>query len=145
MLCTHNSARSQMAEGWLRHYASQSDLDLEVWSAGTEATGVKPEAIEVMREAGIDISGHSSKSLSDLPDPWNFDLVFTVCDSAKEACPVYPAKTVRLHLPFADPSGEDLHRWREVRDALAKVSRQLIVEIAAGRIPSEAELRQATG
>lgn len=71
VLCTHNSARSQMAEGWLRHYARQAGLDAELFSAGTEATRVKPEAIKVMGEVGIDLSGHTSKTLYDLPDPWS--------------------------------------------------------------------------
>lgn len=70
VLCTHNSARSQMAEGWLRHHAREAGLDAEVHSAGTEATRVKPEAIEAMRELGIDISSHASKTLYDVPDPW---------------------------------------------------------------------------
>ncbi|HZJ08645.1 MAG TPA: arsenate reductase ArsC [Trueperaceae bacterium] len=112
VLCTHNSARSQMAEGWLRHHAAQQGLDAEVLSAGTEATRVKPEAVEAMREVGIDISGHSSKTLYDVPDPWCFDLVLTVCDTANEACPVYPAKTTRLHVSFPDPSGHGVERWR---------------------------------
>ena len=118
ILCTHNSARSQMAEGWARHFAKQYKLEAEIWSAGTEATKVKPDAISVMQEVGIDLSGHSSKTLYDLPDPWNFEYVITVCDSAAESCPVYPAKTTRLHYPFTDPSGHGLGAWRIVRDQL---------------------------
>ena len=118
ILCTHNSARSQMAEGWARHFAAQYNLEIEICSAGTEATKVKPDAISVMAEVGIDLTTHSSKTLYDLPDPWNFDYVITVCDSAAEACPVYPAKTVRLHYPFSDPSGRGLETWRIVRDQL---------------------------
>jgi arsenate reductase (thioredoxin) len=120
ILCTHNSARSQMAEGWARHFAQQLGLEAEIWSAGTEATRVKPEAIAVMHEVGIDLSAHSSKTLYDLADPWNFDYVITVCDSAAEACPVYPVKTHRLHYPFTDPSGRSLEAWRTVRDQLSK-------------------------
>ncbi len=112
VLCTHNSARSQMAEGWLRHHAREAGLEADIHSAGTEATRVKPEAVEAMREVGVDISGHASKTLHDLPDPWGFDLVLTVCDAANEACPAYPARTTRLHVSFPDPSGQDPERWR---------------------------------
>ena len=119
ILCTHNSARSQMAEGLARRAAQEADLDLDVFSAGTEATSVKPNAIVVMAELGVDLSGHSSKTLLDLPDPWNFDYVVTVCDSAAETCPTYPAKTTMRHYPFTDPSGGSLERWRAVRDQLS--------------------------
>jgi arsenate reductase (thioredoxin) len=118
ILCTHNSARSQMAEGWARHYAQEGGLEAEIFSAGTEATRVKPDAITVMLEVGIDLSTHTSKTLYDLPDPWNFEYVITVCDNAAEACPVYPAKTTKLHYPFVDPSGSDLEVWRTVRDQI---------------------------
>jgi len=144
VLCTHNSARSQMAEGWLRHHAAEAGLTAEVHSAGTEATRVKPEAIQVMNEVGVDISGHASKTLHDLPDPWEFDLVLTVCDAADEACPAYPAKTTRLHVSFPDPSGQDLERWREVRDAIGATSRALVHALAEGRTPTEADLEAAT-
>lgn len=140
VLCTHNSARSQMAEGWLRHHAAEARLTTEVHSAGTEATRVKPEAIQVMHEVGVDISGHASKTLHDLPVPWEFDLVLTVCDAANEACPAYPARTTRLHVSFPDPSGQDLERWREVRDAIGATSRQLVRALDEGRTPSESEL-----
>jgi arsenate reductase (thioredoxin) len=118
ILCTHNSARSQMAEGWARHHAQVIGLEAEIWSAGTEATRVKSDAITVMSEVSIDLSTHSSKTLYDVPDPWNFDFVITVCDSAAEACPVYPAATTRLHYPFHDPSGQQLEVWRRVRDQI---------------------------
>lgn len=144
VLCTHNSARSQMAEGWLRHHATRAGLDAEVRSAGTEATRVKDDAITVMREAGIDISSHASKTLFDLPDPWSFDVVLTVCDAANEACPAYPASTTRLHVSFPDPSGHDLARWREVRDAIRETSKKLIDALAAGRNPTEEELHPTT-
>ncbi|MEX2543473.1 MAG: arsenate reductase ArsC [Trueperaceae bacterium] len=147
VLCTHNSARSQMAEGWLRRYALESGLDAEVLSAGTEKTRVKAEAVEAMREVGIDISGHTSKTLFELPDPWKFDLVLTVCDSANEACPTYPAKTTRLHVSFADPSelppgqaDRGPERWREVRDALGEMSRRLVRALTEGRTPTDYEL-----
>jgi len=119
ILCTHNSARSQMAEALTRAAAARLGVDLDVHSAGTEATRVKPEAATVMAELGLDLSGHRSKTLHDLPDPWAFDYVITVCDSAAEACPVYPARTMQLHYPFTDPSGGSLERWRAVRDGLA--------------------------
>ncbi|PNY79563.1 arsenate reductase ArsC [Deinococcus koreensis] len=118
ILCTHNSARSQMAEGLTRRAALDAGLELDVFSAGTQATQVKEQAVAVMSEIGIDLGTHHSKTLHDLPDPWNFDYVVTVCDSAAEACPVYPARTVRLHYPFVDPSGGSLERWRAVRDQL---------------------------
>ena len=118
ILCTHNSARSQMAEALTRAAAQQRGLALEVHSAGTEATYVKEEARSVMAELGLSLKAHTSKTLYDVPDPWNFDYVVTVCDSAAEACPVYPALTQRRHYPFADPSGGSLERWRAVRDQL---------------------------
>lgn len=118
ILCTHNSARSQMAEGWARHYAQAINLEADIWSAGTEATKVKEDAKTVMLEVGIDLSSHSSKTLYDLPDAQNFDYVITVCDSAAEACPVYSGQTTRLHYPFSDPSGAGLEVWRTVRDQI---------------------------
>lgn len=99
-LCTHNSARSQMAEGFLRSLAGDR---FEVASAGTEATRVHPLAVKAMAEVGIDISRHDSKTLDRfLGDPW--DYVITVCDSANEKCPIFPNKTTRLHWSFDDPS-----------------------------------------
>ena len=86
-----------------------------MFSAGTEATSVKVNAVTVMAELGIDLSAASSKTLFDLPDPWNFDYVVTVCDSAAEDCPRYPARTTMRYCPFTDPSGGSLERWRTVR------------------------------
>lgn len=143
LLCTHNSARSQMAEGWVRHYAHELGANIEVFSAGTEKTQVKPEAVTVMQEVGIDLSGHSSKTLEELPDPWAFDVVVTVCDSANETCPAYPAKTNRLHVSFDDPSRQNLNKWREVRDALGGLSRALVDTSAQGDTPTEAILSEA--
>lgn len=140
ILCTHNSARSQMAEGWVRYYAGVQGVDVEVYSAGTEKTAVKREALRVMREVGVDLSAHASKVLSEVPDPWNFDVVLTVCDDANEACPAYPAKTKRLHISFPDPSGQPLARWREVRDALGATSRKLVAALKGGEVPAEAAL-----
>src|SRR3954471_2149736 len=99
-ICTHNSARSQMAEGLLRDMAGER---FDVASAGTEATGVRPEAVEAMAEVGIDIGGHTSKTLQRyLNDDW--DYVITVCDDANESCPVFPGGRHRLHWSFEDPS-----------------------------------------
>jgi len=100
ILCTGNSARSQMAEGILRHDAGDR---YEVESAGVEQSFVRPQAIEAMREIGVDISGHRSKSLDEfLGQP--FDYVITVCDNAKEHCPVFPGKAERIHWSFDDPA-----------------------------------------
>jgi arsenate reductase (thioredoxin) len=145
VLCTHNSARSQIAEGWIRHHAAAADLPLDVWSAGTERTSVKPEATQVMAEVGVDLTPHTSKRLDEVPDPWSFDVVLTVCDAAAEACPVYPAGTQRLHVAFPDPSGQGLERWRAVRDAIGAMAARLVTTVAGGRLPSEAELTAERG
>jgi len=121
VLCMHNSARSQMAEGLLR---ARHGERYEVFSAGTEATEVRPLAIEVMDELGIDLSAHSSKTIGSFGDR-TFDVVVTVCDDAREACPHLPARKANLHESFEDPSAatgtEDERRavFRRVRDALA--------------------------
>src|ERR687898_1834133 len=99
-LCTHNSARSQMAEGLLRHLAGDR---VEVMSAGTEATHVRPLAIRAMDELGIDMSGQESKTLQRYLGE-TFDYVITVCDDANEACPVFPGARRRLHWSFEDPT-----------------------------------------
>jgi arsenate reductase (thioredoxin) len=119
-LCTHNSARSQMAEGFLRALAGDR---FEVASAGTEARGVNPMAVQAMAEAGVDLSRHTSKTLDRfVGEPW--DYVITVCDSANEACPVFPAATTRLHWSFDDPSSmrgseaERLAVFRRIRDEI---------------------------
>jgi len=119
-LCTHNSARSQMAEGLLRALGGDR---FEVASAGTEATAVRPEAFAVMREIGIDLSGQTSKTLERYLDK-PFDLVITVCDAAAESCPVFLGARRRLHWSFPDPSAvqgseaERLAVFRNVRDAI---------------------------
>ena len=120
ILCTGNSARSQMAEGLLRHDAGDV---YEVFSAGTKPTRVRPEAISVMREVGIDISGHRSKSVDEFAGQ-DFDYVITVCDNAKESCPIFPAKTKRIHWSIEDPAAvqgseeETLTAFRRARDEL---------------------------
>ena len=119
-ICTHNSARSQMAEGLLRHLAGER---FDVESAGTEATHVRPLAIAAMRDLGIDISAQTSKTIASLGDR-HFDVAITVGDSANEACPVFPGGTRRLHWSFDDPSGatgtdeERLTMFRRVRDEI---------------------------
>jgi len=120
ILCTGNSARSQMAEGLLRHDAGYV---CEVLSAGTKPTQVRPEAITVMHEVGIDISGHRSKSVDEFVGQ-EFDYVITVCDNAKESCPVFPASTKHIHWSVQDPAAvqgseeEILTAFRRARDEL---------------------------
>lgn len=120
ILCTGNSARSQMAEGLLRHLAGDR---FEVASAGVSPTHVRPEAITAMREIGIDISDHHSKSVDEFANQ-EFDYVITVCDNANEQCPVFPGKTERIHWSFEDPAaaeGEENARldvYRRVRDEI---------------------------
>ena len=113
LLCTGNSARSQMAEGLLRHMAG--DL-MEVHSAGTRPGSVRPEAIAVMAELGIDIRSHWSKHVDDFSGQ-PFDYVITVCNNANESCPVFPAQTRRIHWSFEDPNG--LADFRRIRDQIA--------------------------
>ena len=103
ILCTGNSARSQMAEGLLRDLAGAR---FEVESAGTRPTALRAEAIEAMREAGIDIGGQHSKSVDEF-DGQRFDYVITVCDHARESCPVFPAGTERIHWGFDDPAAAE--------------------------------------
>src|SRR5262245_16992132 len=121
ILCTGNSARSQMAEGLLRHAGRNH---FEVYSAGTRASFVRPEAIQVMREIGIDISQHCSKNVDEFVGQ-EFDYVITVCDHANEVCPLFPGKTRRIHQSFEDPPaagvGTDEDRltiFRRVRDEM---------------------------
>lgn len=120
VLCTGNSCRSQIAEGFLRHYGGKS---IEVRSAGIERHGVNPTAIRVMSEIGIDISGHTSNNLSEYIRE-QFDYVITVCDNAAKRCPVFPGESVLLHWPFDDPatasgSNEDIiAEFRQIRDMI---------------------------
>jgi arsenate reductase len=132
ILCTHNSARSQMAEGLLRHMAGDR---FEVESAGTEATRVNPLAIRAMQEKGIDLKRHSSKTLDRfLNDRW--DYVITVCDSANEVCPVFQGAAARIHWSFDDPSAakgsedERLATFRRVRDEIASRLTTWLKEVA---------------
>ena len=120
ILCTGNSARSQMAEGLMRHEAGDR---FEVASAGTHPTELRPEAVAVMKELGIDISSHRSKSVDEFAGR-DFDYVITVCDHARDACPVFPGKAELLHWPFDDPAsatGSEEQRkaqFRRVRDEI---------------------------
>lgn len=128
-ICTHNSARSQMAEGLLRHLGGER---FEAFSAGTEATHVRPLAIKAMAELGIDISGQTSKTLQRyLHEP--FDEVITVCDTAAETCPVFPGAAHRRHWSFPDPSkatgseDEQLAVYRRVRDEIrTRIEQELL-------------------
>ncbi len=130
-ICTHNSARSQMAEGLLRHRAGDR---FEAFSAGTEATQVRPLAIKAMSELDIDISGQTSKTLERyLNEP--FALVITVCDTAAEACPVFPGAVQRLHWSFEDPAkatgseDEQLAVYHRVRDEIrVHIKREFLEE-----------------
>jgi len=129
-LCTHNSARSQMAEGILRALAGDR---FDVASAGTEATRVHPLAIRAMAEVGIDLTGHTSKTIDGfLGERW--DYVITVCDHANEQCPVFPGETTRIHWSFEDPSqatGTDEDRlgtFRRVRDEIQRRLCQWLVD-----------------
>lgn len=119
ILCTGNSARSQMAEGLLRNLS-----DFEVESAGVAPSSVRPEAVEAMREINIDISKHRSKSVDEFTGQ-NFDYIITVCDNANETCPVFSGSATRIHQSFVDPPSASvgdyqsrLKIFREVRDEL---------------------------
>ena len=121
ILCTGNSARSQMAEGLLRHFGGDK---FAVESAGVAPSSVRPEAIEAMREIDIDISAHRSKSADEFVGQ-EFDFIITVCDNAKETCPVFPGKATRIHQSFEDPPPETvgdyesrLEVFRRVRDEI---------------------------
>ncbi len=128
-LCTQNSARSQMAEAFLREHGGDR---FEAYSAGTEATHVRPLAIRAMNEVGVDISAQESETLERyLREP--FDYVITVCDEANEACPFFPGASERLHWSFPDPSKaegteeERLEVFRRVRDDIEdRIARELI-------------------
>ncbi len=122
-LCTGNSCRSQMAEGWARHLKGDQ---IEAHSAGIQPQGLNPRAVAVMAEAGVDISGHTSKPLAEVMSI-PFDYVITVCDDAREACPVFPGKAQVVHVGFPDPPRLTRHLqdeeailqvYRQVRDAI---------------------------
>jgi arsenate reductase len=129
-LCTGNSCRSQMAEGWAR--ALKSDM-IDAWSAGIETHGLNPNAVKVMAEAGVDISQHKSENVADLLHI-PFDYVITVCGHANEHCPLFPGKAKVVHVGFDDPpklatqvTGEEekLNCYRRVRDEIKAFVEQL--------------------
>ena len=135
-LCTGNSCRSQMAEGWARHL--KGDV-IEAYSAGVEVHGLNPRAVQVMAEAGVDISGHRSKRVDELKGV-AFDLVVTVCDHASEACPFFPGAVRRVHQGFADPprlaagarnEEEVLVHYRRVRDEIRRFVENLSSSLCA--------------
>jgi len=136
-VCTHNSARSQMAEGFLRAYGGDR---FEALSAGTEATGVRPEAIAAMAEVGIDISGQASKTVDRFRGE-RFAFVITVCDKAREACPVFPGAAETAHWGFDDPSeaeGDEDERmavFRRVRDEIARRVRMFALAASRSNVP----------
>jgi arsenate reductase len=142
-LCTGNSCRSQMAEGWAKQLKADR---IEAFSAGTEPHGMNARAVEVMREAGVDISGHHSKHVDELANV-AFDYVVTVCDHANETCPIFPGKTRRIHVGFDDPprlakgaktEEEALAHYRRVRDEIRqfieRIERHIPLETETGRV-----------
>jgi arsenate reductase len=120
ILCTGNSCRSQIAHGYLAHFA---EVKAEVYSAGVETHGVNPRAIQTMKEDGIDISSHTSNNVNEYSDI-SFDYIITVCDNAKERCPYFPGSAKRLHYNFPDPakatgSEDEINKeFRRVRDMI---------------------------
>ena len=138
-LCTGNSCRSQMAEGWARQLKGDQ---IEVHSAGVETHGLNPNAVKVMAEAGVDISGHRSKLVTELLE-LDFDYVITVCDNARESCPIFPKATKTIHIGFDDPpylarnaatEEEALDHYRRVRDEI-----KAFVETLPESLPSVEE------
>lgn len=120
VLCTGNSCRSQIAEGYLKHFANSK---AEVYSAGIETHGVNLKAIAIMKEDGIDISGHTSNNIDEYNEI-DFDYVITVCDNAKENCPFFPSKALRFHYNFPDPAKAQgteeqvMEEFRKVREMI---------------------------
>ena len=130
VLCTGNSCRSQIAEGYLRYFAEQK---AEIFSAGVETHGVNPKAIETMKEDGIDISHHTSNNIDEYRNI-DFDFVITVCDNAKERCPFFPTKAQKFHYNFADPAkatGNDeeiSEEFRKVRQQIKEYCEKFVAE-----------------
>ena len=131
ILCTGNSCRSQIAEGYLRHFSENNTL---IYSAGIEKHGVNPKAIDTMKEDGIDISKHTSNLLDEYQH-LDFDFVITVCDNAKEHCPFFPSKARKFHYNFPDPAkasgteNEITQNFREVRDLIKKYCESFVQDI----------------
>jgi len=130
VLCTGNSCRSQMAEGYLRYFAQDK---ADVYSAGVETHGVNPNAIAIMQEDGIDISHHTSNNVSEYQNI-DFDFVITVCDNAKERCPVFPSKAKKFHSNFPDPAKatgtkEEIEaEFRRVRNLIKEYCKQFVMD-----------------
>ena len=130
VLCTGNSCRSQIAEGYLKHYAKDK---AEVYSAGIETHGVNPRAVAIMKEDGIDISHHTSNNVDEYRDI-DFDYVITVCDNAREQCPVFPSTAKQFHYNFPDPAkatgteDEIMQQFRKVRDEIKEYSQTFVSE-----------------
>ena len=130
VLCTGNSCRSQIAEGYLRHFANGN---AEIYSAGVETHGVNPKAIAIMQEDGIDISDHTSNNIDEYYDI-DFDFVITVCDNAKERCPFFPTKAKKFHHNFSDPAkakgtDEEINeQFRQVRQQIKEFCEQFITD-----------------
>lgn len=130
VLCTGNSCRSQLAEGYLRHFAGNKAL---IYSAGIETHGVNPRAIETMKADGIDISSHTSNNVEEYMDI-DFDFVITVCDNAKESCPYFPTQAVKFHYNFPDPAKargteEEIRtQFAEVRDLIKSYTQNFVNE-----------------
>jgi arsenate reductase (thioredoxin) len=130
VLCTGNSCRSQIAEGYLRHFAEDK---AEIFSAGVETHGVNPRAIATMKEDGIDISQHTSNHIDEYRDI-DFDFVITVCDNARERCPFFPTKARKFHQNFPDPAratgaeGEIMEQFRQVRKMIKNYSQQFVAD-----------------
>jgi arsenate reductase (thioredoxin) len=128
VLCTGNSCRSQIADGYLKHFANGK---AEVYSAGVETHGVNPRAIATMNEDGIDISGHTSNNINEYRNI-DFDYVITVCDNAKERCPFFPSNAQKFHHNFPDPAkatgseDEVMDQFRKVREQIKTYSRDFI-------------------
>jgi arsenate reductase len=120
VLCTGNSCRSQIAEGYLRHFANGQ---AETYSAGIETHGVNPRAIETMREDGIDISNHTSNNVDEYRNI-DFDFVITVCDNAKERCPAFPTTAKKFHQNFTDPA-KATGREEEIKKEFSQVRQQI--------------------
>ena len=130
VLCTGNSCRSQIAEGYLRHFAGEK---ANIYSAGIETHGVNPKAIEIMKRDGIDITNHTSNNINEFLDV-DFDFVITVCDNAKESCPYFPTKAIKLHYNFPDPAkaaGTDeevMEQFRGAREMIRKYCQNFVNE-----------------
>jgi arsenate reductase len=130
VLCTGNSCRSQIAEGYLRYFAGDKAI---IYSAGVETHGVNPRAIATMQEDGIDISMHTSNNMDEYRDI-DFDYVITVCDNARERCPFFPSSAQKFHHNFPDPAKavgteeEIVHQFREVREMIKRYSENFVKE-----------------